>query len=168
MVRVVLKYVYLLVGTVLAMIAAVGKEQQIEEKADPDEDGVEERSEQAIRQREQQKLRRRGPGRSPMDAATYRANELVEWPIRTVLLFLGYELLFVGFAVCVAHTAAVASIVGSPFATAVEVIGEQGATVVPAWFLPFLTPVAVGLGLLFSFVVHQSLKVAGDIRRGSF
>jgi Flp pilus assembly protein TadB len=167
MVRVVLKYVYLVVGTALAMAAAVGKEQQVDEKADPDDDGVEERDEQAIRRREEQKLRRRGEARSPMDAATYRANELVRRPIRTVLLFLGYEALFVGVAVCVAHTDTVASTVGSSLAPVVEMIGEQGTSVLPAWLLPVLVPAAVGLGLVFTFVFHQSLKVAGDIRRSS-
>jgi hypothetical protein len=167
MVRVVLKYVYLAVGTALAMVSAVGAEQNIDEKADPDNDGVDERDEHVVRREQRQQRQRHGEARSPMDAATYRANELVERPIRTVLMLVGYQAFFVGVAACIAYTDAIAAAAGSSAGPVVEMIGARGASILPAWILPLLVPIAVVLGLLFTFVIHQSLKTAGDIRRAS-
>lgn len=167
MVRVVLKYVYLVAGTALAMVATVGAAQNAERKADPDDDGINEGNKRAIRREQKQRLERSGEARSPMDAATYRANELVRRPIRTVSLFVGYQALFVGIAVCIAYTDAAASVTGPSVGPFIRAIGKQGASLLPAWIVPSLVPTAVALGLLFTLVVHQSLKTAGDIRRAS-
>lgn len=168
MVRAVLKYVYLAVGTALAMVSAVGAEQNIDEKADPDDDGVDERDEHVVRREQRQQRQRHGEARSPMDAATYRANELVDRPLRTAFLLVGYQVLFVSLAACIAYTDTVAAAAGSSVGPFVEAIGSRGTSLLPEWVIPLLVPVAVALGLLFAFVIHQSLKTAGDIRRGSF
>lgn len=165
MVRFVLKYVYLVLGSAIAIVGTLGSINKIDQRADPDDDGVDERSRAAVRHEERRRLERGGEARSPMEAATYRANELVDRPLRTLLLLVGYMVVFVVPAVCISFTDRVASLGGPSVAPFVELLGSIGAQYLPGWVVPLLVPIAVVLGVLFPLVVHQSLKTAGDIRR---
>ena len=166
MVRIVLKYVYLVLGMGLALLSTAGAARNVDERADPDDDGDNERRERVVRREQEQRVKRSGVARAPMDAATYRANELLRRPLRTVIL-VGYQVLFVGVAVCIAYTDAAASATGSSVGPFIRAIGSQGTSLLPGWLIPLLVPTAVAVGLLFTFVIHQSLKTAGDIRRWS-
>lgn len=134
MVRIVLKYVYLVIGTGLAMLLG--------------------------RLSPQERRHQHGEARSPMDAAEYRANELVRRPLRTVGLIAGYELLFAGTAVSAAYPDRVSSLVGDAPVIAAGVLTDG----VPESLVPLLPPIGVALGLLFPLVVHQSLVTATDIQ----
>lgn len=163
--RIVLKYVYLVIGTALATLSTVADYSEAHERADPDDDGEDERSASAIMHQEERNLRQRGEARSPMEAATYRADELVRRPLRTLLLLAGYELLFVGVAVCVTYTDEVTSIVGPDLGEVVAFVASLFRSALPASLIPLLPAVGVVLGLVFALVLHQSVKTAGDIRR---
>jgi hypothetical protein len=134
MVRIVLKYVYLVFGTGLAMLLG---------RLSPSE-------------RRQQ----HGEPRAPMEAATYRANELVRRPLRTLGLIVGYELLFAGTAVSAAYPDQVASVVGKAPIIFAGVVTSS----IPDSLIPLLPPIGLALGIVFPLVVHQSLVTAGDIQ----
>lgn len=165
--RTLLKYVYLVLGTGLATLTTLAAYSGAQERADPDDDGENERNAAAVRRREERQLRRRGEARSPMEAATYRADELVQRPLRTLLLVVGYEVLFVGVAVCVAYTDRVTGVLGPDLGEVAALVALLLESVLPASLVPLLPAASVGLGLVFALVVHQSVRTAGDIRRAT-
>jgi hypothetical protein len=163
--RTVLKYVYLALGTVLAAVFTLADAAEVQRKADPDNDGDNERSEAAIRRKQERQIKRGGEARSPMEAATYRANELVQRPLRTAWLLVGYQLLFTGAAVCAVFTDEIVDLIGEDVGFVVELIGYAVTYPVPESLVGLLLPAGVVLGLLFAVVIHPALKTAGDIRR---
>lgn len=165
MVRFVLKYVYLALGSVLAAVGEFAAISQAEQYADPDNDGEDERNYGVERARQREDLERSGEARSPMEAATYRANELVRRPIRTILVVAAYQVLFVGLAAIVAHTETVADLLGTSPGLILGGIAQVGTSVIPGVLLPVLVPIGVVVGLVFALVIHQSLLTAQDIRR---
>lgn len=134
MVRIFLKYVYLILGTGLAMLLG--------------------------RLRPQERRHAHGEPRPPMEAAEYRANELVRRPLRTVGLILGYELLFAGTAFSVAYPDQVASVVGKAPIIFAGVVTSP----LPDAIIQLLPPIGLALGVVFPLVVHQSLVTATDIQ----
>jgi|APHM01.1.fsa_nt_gi hypothetical protein len=139
--RTVLKYVYLALGTALAMLA---------ERPTP---------------QERRRLERSGEARSPMEAATYRANEWVGRPLRTVWVIVGYQFLFTDVAVCATHPDQIIATLGREVGGPADLIAANIRPVVPAALLPVLPVIGVALGLMFTVVVHQSLLTAEEIRR---
>lgn len=134
MVRIVLKYVYLVVGTVIGITAG--------------------------RIPVSERRHKHGEPRAPMEAAKYRANEIVRRPLRTLLLIVGYELLFTGTAVSAAYPDRVESVVGGAPVIFAGIVTQP----IPDSLYPLLVPVGVVLGVLFPLVVHQSIVTAGDIQ----
>lgn len=141
MIRTVLKYVYLALGTAMAMLA---------ERPTP---------------QERRRLERSGEARSPTEAATYRANEWVERPLRTVWVIAGYQFLFTGVAVCATYPDQIIAVLGREVGGPADLIAANVQPAVPAGLLPVLPAIGVALGLVFAVVVHQSLLTAEDIRR---
>lgn len=167
MVRTVLKYLYLVLGTGLAVLSTVASYSQAAERADPDDDGVQERSAGTIADREHRKHERGGGPVSPMEAAEYRADEMVNRPLRTILLVVGYEAVVVGWAACMVFTDEIVSTVGPDLGFVVTLLALPREMVLPGWVVPLLLPGSVGLGLLLAIVVHQAVVTAGDIRYGT-
>lgn len=163
--RAVLKYVYLVLGTGLAFVLDLAATHNARERADTDGDGEAERSVASVKHQQERNLRNRGESRSPKDAATYRANELVRRPLRTVALIVGYEVLFVGVGVSAAYPDEIGAAAGSDAGAVASVISQAVGSVVPAALIPVLPVAGVVLGILFAFVVHQTCKTATDIRR---
>lgn len=139
--RFVLKYIYLVLGFGLALLL------ELPTSGD------------------RRQLLRAGEARPPMEAATYRANELVKRPLRTLGLLLGYELIFFGIPACAAYPDQIAGIVGQNLGGVVRIIGGLFASAVSVSLLPFLPFVGAVLGVVFALIVHQSMNTANDIRR---
>ncbi len=141
--RVVLKYVYLALGTAVAMLLGTPTAQK------------------------RRQLERRGEARSPMEAATYRANEWVRRPLRSLGLIAGYQVLFTGVAVCTTYPDQIIAALGKDVGGAAGVIAALVRPAVPASLLALLPAIGVALGLVFAVIVHQSLATADDIRRAT-
>ncbi len=139
--RTVLKYVYLALGTAVATLLGTPTPQK------------------------RRRLKQQGEARSPMEAATYRANEWVTRPLRSVGLIAGYQVLFTGVAVCTTFPDRIIAALGKDVGGAAGVIAALVRPAVPASLLPVLPAIGVALGLVFAVVVHQSLLTAEDIRR---
>lgn len=140
--RLVLKYVYLVIGTAVAMLLGTPE-------AGP----------------ERRQLNRGGEARSPMEAAMYRANEWVQRPLRSVGLIAGYQALFTGVAVCTTYPDEIIAVLGKDIGGAAGVIAAVTRPTIPDSLLPVLPAIGVIVGLVFAVIVHQSLLAADDIRR---
>lgn len=167
MIRAVLKYLYLVLGTALAVLTKVASYGQAHARADPDDDGENERNPNAIANREQRRHERGDGPVSPMEAAEYRADEMVSNPLRTILLLVGYEAVFVGWAICMTFTDEVVALVGEDVGFIVKLLALPRVMYLPEWVVPLLVPGAVVVGLLFAVVIHQTVVTAGDIRYGT-
>ena len=165
MVRTVLEYVYLGLGTGLAFVFEQAAWHGARERADTDDDGEAERNVSAVKHHEEQHMRRRD-GRSPKEAAAYHAETLVQRPLRTGGLLVAYELLFVGLGVVAGYPDLVGSIAGSTVGSIAAILSGAVASAVPGALLFLLPIVGIVLGAVFTFVVHPSYKTAVDIRRG--
>jgi hypothetical protein len=99
-----------------------------------------------------------------MEAATYRANELVERPLRTLSLVVGYVLLFAGVPACAAYTDRITELLGPDPGGIAEIIAIPIEETFTESVIPLLPAAGVVLGLVFALIVHQSLKTASDIR----
>jgi hypothetical protein len=143
--RFVLKYIYLILGTGVALLG---------DRLTPSEARAK---------------KNHSTARSPMEAAEYHANELVNRPLRTVGLVIIYQLVFAGIPACAAYTEEITSVFGDVPKLIGGLFEDE---VIPAIFgsqlsdstIELLPAVGVVVGLVFTFIIHQSLRTATSIQ----
>jgi hypothetical protein len=154
-----LTYVYLALGSVLALLIIWGNANRVEQREENRDISHRRAREQVVTEPD------RDEWRSPKEAARYRAEQLTSQPLRTIGLFVVYVGVLGGAGFCLAFPDRVAEVAG-------PAAGDVSASAVSAMPVPesaatLLFPAGIGLGLLFAVVIHQSIKTAGDIRYGS-
>lgn len=97
--------------------------------------------------------------RSPLKASEYQINKLFNNPLRTVLLFILYQIIFIGGAL----SALFPEQAGGIFFI-FGMVGDGVRGILPVFLVPALPILGVVGGIIFTVIIHPALNAYTEIR----
>ena len=97
--------------------------------------------------------------RAPLRASEYQVNKLFNKPLRTVLLLIIYQIVFIGGALSALFTEQAWEIF-----FIFGMVGDGVRGILPAFLIPALPILGVVSGLVFAVIIHPALNAYTEIR----